>query len=170
MNEPLKRIESGKNIVWMTQPNEINTMLKRRDIAFNVARGKLEENNGKIETIMQTGEAFGRSLFSEYIKEDPNNWTIKEWLDPVVENILNPLGTGAIFTKVTEKEANSLIFRCQLHEDVEDLNMASLFTYGYLKGMFLSAFPKGEILIKSTIAQGAPMIKLTFKTNKKNEE
>ena len=41
MGEPLRKIESGENTVWITQPNEVETLLKRREIAFNVAREKL---------------------------------------------------------------------------------------------------------------------------------
>lgn len=169
MDGPFKKIESGNNIVWVTQPNEINTMLKRREIAFNVAKGKLLDSNGKIETVMQTAEAFGRGLFSDFIKKESDDWTIREWLNPIVENILNPMGTGATFTKITDEEADSLIFRCQLHEETEDPHMASLFTYGYLRGMFLSAFPDGELLMERSMAQGAPMMKFTFKANAKDE-
>lgn len=162
MNESLKKIESGNIIVWITQPNEVKTMLKRREIAFKQVDGKMEDNKGNIET----AGTFGRGLFSEYIIEGPNNWTIIKWLDTVVENIFNPLGTGAIFTKVTDKEINLKRFRYQLHDEFEYPNMAFSFTYSYLRGIFMSAFPNDEILMKSSMAVGAPIINLTLKTIK----
>lgn len=164
MDEPFKKIESGDHTVWITQPTEVKNLLKRRETAFNVATGKLADSSN-VETVMQIAEAFGRGLFEDFIKKKSDDWTIEEWVKPVVENIFNPTGTGAAFTKITEDEAKSLIFRCLLHEESDELHMASLFTYGFLRGMFLSAFPNGEILMGNTVAQGAPMTEFTFKAN-----
>lgn len=170
MGEPFKRIESKDHIVWITQPNEVEKLLKRRKTAFNVAKGKLADSGGKIETVMQTAEAFGRGLFEDFIKKETDNWTMEEWIKPVVENIFNPMGTAATFTTITKDEAKSLIFRCRLHEDSNEPHMASLFTYGFLRGMFISAFPGGELLMGSTMAQGAPMIEFIFKANATDED
>ena len=140
-------------------------LLKRREIAFNVAKGKLADSNGNIETVMQTAEAFGRGLFEDYLKKDSNDWSMDSWVKPMVENVFNPMGTGATFTKITEDEAKSLIFRCPLHENSGEPQMASLFTYGFLRGMLVSAFPDGELLMGSSIAHGAPMIEFIFKAD-----
>lgn len=164
MGEPLRKIASSRDhTVWMTQPNEVETIMKRRDIAFDVTKGKLAEN-GKIETAMQTAEAFGRGLFSDFIKNESTAWTMNTLIEPMTEHILNPMGTGATFTNITEDEATSLIFRCRLHDEADEPHMASLFTYGFLRGMLRSAFPHGELLMGSSMAEGAPMIELTFKT------
>lgn len=164
MGEPLRKIASSRDhTVWMTQPNEVETIMKRRDIAFDVTKGKLTEN-GKIETAMQTAEAFGRGLFSDFIKNESTAWTMNTLIEPMTEHILNPMGTGATFTNITEDEATSLIFRCRLHDEADEPHMASLFTYGFLRGMLRSAFPHGELLMGSSMAEGAPMIELTFKT------
>lgn len=165
MNESLKKIESKDRTVWITQPNETEMLLKRREIAFNVAKGKLADSNGNIETVMQTAEAFGRGLFEDYLKKDSNDWSMDSWVKPMVENVFNPMGTGATFTKITEDEAKSLIFRCPLHENSGEPQMASLFTYGFLRGMLVSAFPDGELLMGSSIAHGAPMIEFIFKAD-----
>jgi len=165
MSESLKKIESKNRTVWMTQPNETEMLLKRREIAFNVAKGKLVDSNGNIETVMQTAEAFGRGLFEDYLKKDSNDWSMNSWVKPMVENVFNPMGTGATFTKITEDEAKSLIFRCLLHENSGEPQMASLFTYGFLRGMLVSAFPDGELLMGSSIAHGAPMIEFIFKAD-----
>lgn len=170
MDKPFKKIESKENIVWITQPDEAETLLKRRETAFNVAKGKLIDSGGKIETVMQTAEAFGRGLFEDFIKRETDNWTMEEWIKPVVENIFNPLGTAATFTSIKKDEAKSLIFGCRLHEDSKEPHMASLFTYGFLRGMLVSAFPRGELLMGNTMAQGAPMIEFTFKANAKAED
>ena len=165
MSESLKKIESKDRTVWITQPNETEMLLKRREIAFNVAKGKLADSNGNIETVMQTAEAFGRGLFEDYLKKDSNDWSMDSWVKPMVENVFNPMGTGATFTKITEDEAKSLIFRCPLHENSGEPQMASLFTYGFLRGMLVSAFPDGELLMGSSIAHGAPMIEFIFKAD-----
>ena len=170
MGEPFRKIESRDHTVWITQPNEVETLLKRREIAFNVAKGKLADRDGKIETVMQTAEAFGRGLFEDFIKKESDDWTMEKWVRLVVENIFNPMGTEATFTKITEDEAKSSIFRCQLHEKSNKSHMASLFTYGFLRGMLLSAFPDGEILMGSSMAQGAPMVEFTFKVDAPDED
>jgi len=165
MSESLKKIESKDRTVWITQPNETEMLLKRREIAFNVAKGKLVDSNGNTETVMQTAEAFGRGLFEDYLKKDSNDWSMDSWVKPMVENVFNPMGTGATFTKITEDEAKSLIFRCLLHENSGEPQMASLFTYGFLRGMLVSAFPDGELLMGNSMAQGAPMIEFIFKAD-----
>lgn len=172
MSEPFKKIESGDNIVWITQPKEVRDLMKRREVAFNIAQGKLFDSNGKIETVMQTAEAFGRGLFEEFIRKEKktDDWTIDRWVRPVVENVFNPMGTGATFTKITDGEARSLVFRCRLHEESEDQGMASLFTYGFLRGMLLSAFPQGELLMGRSMAEGAAMIDFTFKADASSED
>ena len=119
---------------------------------------------------MQTAEAFGRGLFSDYIQCETKKWTMKKWIKPVVDNIFNPMGTGATFTKISKDEATSLIFKCSLHEKSKQKHVASVFTYGYLRGLFKSAFPNGEILMGSTMAQGAPLIEFTFKTEASDKE
>jgi len=40
MGESLKKIESGDRTVWITQPNEIENILNRREAAFNIAKEK----------------------------------------------------------------------------------------------------------------------------------
>ncbi len=170
MGESLKKIESGDRTVWITQPNEIENILNRREAAFNIAKEKLASEPGKIETTMQIAEAFGRGLFEDLIKKNSDEWTMEKWVKPIVGNIFNPMGTTATFTKITEDEAKSLIFRCQFHEDSKEPHIASLFTYGFLRGMLLSAFPDGEILMGSSMAQGAPMIEFTYKTSATDED
>ena len=170
MSAPFKKIESGDNAVWITQPEEMETLLKRREIAYNVAKGKLIDSGGKVETVMQTAEAFGRGLFEDLIKKESGNWTMEKWVRPVVKNIFNPMGTLATFTKITKEEAKSLVFRCHLQEKSENPHMASLFTYGFMRGLLLSAFPSGELIMGKTMAQGAPMTELTFKINPTDEE
>ena len=170
MGESLKKIESGDRTVWITQPNEIENILDKREAAFNIAKEKLASEPGKIETAMQIAEAFGRGLFEEFIKKNSDEWTMEKWVKPIVGNIFNPMGTTATFTKITGDEAKSLIFRCQLHEDSKEPHIASLFTYGFLRGMLLSAFPDGEILMGSSMAQGAPMIEFTYKKNATEED
>jgi len=164
MDKQSKKIDSGENAVWVTRPNEIDLLLKRRETAFNVAKGKLVDSGGKIETVMQTAEAFGRGLFEDYIKRESQHWTMEKWAKPVVENIFKPMGAAVTFTKITDEKAKSLIFKWPLHEESNELGVGPLFTYGFLRGMFLSAFPDGELLMESTMTKDTPMTEFTFKT------
>jgi len=43
----------------VNETDEAGEIARRRDTAFNVALGKLLDTNGNLETVMQTGEAFG---------------------------------------------------------------------------------------------------------------
>ncbi len=162
MQKPLKEINSVNHRVWITQPHELRTIVKRRENAFEIAKGKFLES-GNIELVMQTAEAFGRGLFTEFVKDNPKEWTMKKWLVSATEQIFNPLGEGATFTKISDEEVKSLVFRNLLHEESPDPATVSLFTYGFLRGMFLSAFPEGELLMKSTMAAGAPMSEFIFR-------
>jgi len=171
MKEPLKKIESGQNIVWLTQPKETEKLIKRRSIALNIAKGKLNDSGGKIHTAIQTAEAFGRGLFTERISKNTKNWTIEKWLKPVAKEIFNPMGTAATFTEITNDQAKSLIFKYPTNNnESEEPYMSSIFTYGLLKGVFLSAFPNGELIMNSTMAEGAQMDEFVFKANIENEE
>ena len=169
MHKPLREIRSEDHTVWMTQPSEVESLVKKRETAFTVAKGKFADS-GNVEIAMQIAEAFGRGLFAEHIKEKPERWTVKEWLESAAEQVFNPLGTGATITKLTDEEAQSLLFKCSLHEAAEEPHIASLFTYGYLRGMFLSAFPDGEVLMRSTMAHGAPMSEFVFKATATDAE
>ena len=166
MKEPFKKIKSGENVVWITQPKEIEKILKRKNIALEIAKGKINDSGGKIEPAIQTAEAFGRGLFQEYIRKHTRNWTVDQWVKPVVENIFNPMGTAATFTEISEDKAKSLIFRYPTDDkESEDPYLSSLFTYGFLRGVFLSAFPNGELIMNSSMADGAQMDEFVFKSN-----
>ncbi|MCK5113000.1 MAG: hypothetical protein KAQ84_05600, partial [Thermoplasmatales archaeon] len=93
MEKPLKERESNGRTIWMNEPDEVGEIARRRDTAFNVALGRLLDTNGNLETVMQTGEAFGRGLFADLIKEKP-----EEWLSSTVEHVFNPLGNAFTFS------------------------------------------------------------------------
>lgn len=168
MDKQSKKIDLRDDAVCVMRPDEV--LLNRREIAFNVAKGKLIDSGGKIETVMQTAEAFGRGLFEDFIKKESEYWTMEKWVKPVVENIFNPMGTAVNFTKLTDKELRSLVFKWPLKEESSEADMASLFTYGFLRGMFLSAFPDGEILMESAMTKESPMIEFTFKIRAIDED
>lgn len=134
----------------MEEPEELKDIEKRRDVAFNVALGKLLETKGNLETVMQTGEAFGRGLFSDYIKENTDNWTIEKWFETTMANILKPLGNKFEFSKISTNEVQSMMSICPLKQNTNEPQVASLFTYSFMRGMLKSAFPKGEVLMENS--------------------
>lgn len=166
MEKLLKERESNGRAIWVNEPDEAGEIARRRDNAFNVALGKLLDTNGNLETVMQTGEAFGRGLFEDSIKEKPEKWTMEEWLSSTVEHIFNPLGNTFTFSEIADDEVKSLMTRCPLHENTNEPHVASLFTYGFMRGLLLSAFPHGELLMGDIVeTEGRPKTEFIFKTN-----
>lgn len=169
MEDALKPIVSKERTVWMTQPKESESAMQRQETAFQVAKGKFDQT-GNMELVMQTAEAFGRGLFAELIQDKPEDWTMKEWLNIVARDVLNPMGTGATITKMTDDTIESQMFKNTLHETSEDQELASVFTYGFLRGLLRSAFPEGELLMNSSVALGAPSTSLVFKAHATNAD
>jgi hypothetical protein len=170
MEKPLTETTSKGNPIWISEPILNEELSNRLNTAFNVALGKLLDTNGNIETVVQTGEAFGRGLFSEFINEKPEEWTIKEWLEATMENIFNPMGNAFTFTRIDDDKASTVLSRCPLHESSNEHNVVGLFTYGFIRGLLRSAFPDGEVLMGSTMAKEAPMTEFIFKTNASNRD
>ena len=170
MEKPLKELPVSDRTIWTTQPHETHKIVKRAETALSVAKWKFEESHGNLELVMQTAEAFGRGLFAERMKDKPKGWTMAQWVESTTREILNPLGTEATFTKITNNKVKSVMNRTLLQEESTEPEITSLFTYGFMRGILLSAFPKGELLVGSTMAQGAPMTELIFKTKATEEE
>jgi hypothetical protein len=164
MESPIRELQSRNRPVWLTHPKEHEELMKRRDMAFDVAMKKLIYSRGNIENVMQIGEAFGRGLFADFVQGNNETWTLKKWLEVTVEQIFNRLGNAFTFTEINEDEAHALMTKCRLHEQTNEPHTASLFSYGFIRSLFLSAFPKGELLMGNTMAHGAPMTEFTFKT------
>ena len=170
MEKSLKEGHAQPHIVWNTRPHEMNKMKKRAENAFTVARWKFEESNGNLELVMQTAEAFGRGLFTEFIKEKPKNWTMKHWVESTTKEIFNPLGTKAKFTKITDNKIKSSVMVPTLLQEMKEQEISSLFTYGFMRGILRSAFPEGELLLGSTMTKDAPMTEFIFKIRATGEE
>ena len=164
MEKPALQKISKDFTIGISELHTSEEILKRVDTAFNVALGKLLETHGNAETVMQTGEAFGRGLFAEFINEEPDEWTMKKWLDAVMESIFDPMGTSFTLAEIESDKARSLMTQSSLQENSDETHVASLFTYGFIRGLLLSAFPKGELLMGSTMTLGAPVTEFTFKT------
>ncbi|EMR73974.1 hypothetical protein MBGDN05_00604 [Thermoplasmatales archaeon SCGC AB-539-N05] len=161
----LKKIGSEKKTVWVTRPNlnEDHLLKKRRESAYK-SISKVFDEKKDFETVMQMAENFGNTIFKEFVKEKPQKWTMKNWVEPVVKNVFNPMGAAATFTKITDDEARSLIFRCPAPEHFDTSGMPScLFSYGFTRGLLLSAFPEGELVMDKTMSDGFPMCEFVFK-------
>ena len=153
----LTKLETNSN------DNKID-LAKRIDKAFNIALGKFLDSNGKIETVMQTGEAFGRGLFADIISEKPKEWTMKQWIDETVENIISPIGNDFSFIEISEDKAISVMNKSVLHEKSDETIIASLFTYGFIRGLLKSAFPKGELVLQDQFSRDLTNTTFIFKT------
>ena len=100
MEKSVREEESKDHAAWDTRPSKFEEISKRRDTAFTVALGKLLDTHGNIESVMQTGEAFGRGLFAEFIQEKPEEWTMEKWLDVTMKNIFDPMGTSFTLSEI----------------------------------------------------------------------
>jgi hypothetical protein len=158
--EPQKK--SDTDIFGDKPLSEAEQIKKWRDSAFHAAMEKLQEKHGNAETVMQIGEAFGRGLFSQRLKDKSPEWTIKTWLESTEEDIIIPLGAEFVFTKVSHDVATTFLNRDPLRQYSKDSTMASLFDYGVLRGLFLSAFPKGELLLLEE--KNTKQLEFSFKT------
>ena len=141
------------------------TITRWRNTAFNVALNKLITSNGNLETIMQTGEAFGRGLFSQLIIEKPHNWTMHHWTEHVTQKILTHLGQDINIHSLSDSQATLSIHNCSLSDITDEPHVATLFIYSTIRGLLKSTYPEGEVILKSTMTHGAPITELILKAN-----
>jgi hypothetical protein len=133
--------------------------------AFDVALARLVESNGSVEKVIQTGEVFGRGLFTEFIIENPNNWTMTQWVEMTLNKVFCPLGDFFDVSTLSDSEAFSVMKRSVLHDKSDESHAALLFTYSFLRGMLLSAFPNGELLLNGSVQGGFSDVGFRFKMN-----
>ncbi|MBN1280177.1 MAG: hypothetical protein JXA00_00860 [Candidatus Thermoplasmatota archaeon] len=157
---------SVMNKKGVTHRSEDERDLKKwRESAFQVALEKLQETHGNTEMVVQTGEAFGRGLFAQRLQQKPPDWTMQQWVQQIEEEILKPLGHEFTFTKVSPDAATTFMRRDPRAHLPEHSTVASLFHYGLMRGLFLSAFPKGELVLSEHKATLYPEFTLkTFAT------
>jgi len=77
--------------------------------------------------------------------------------------VFKPLGTEFTFTKISQEVATTFMNRDPLKQIHKESTVASLFNYGFMRGLFLSAFPKGELLINGSETADQP--EFIFKTH-----
>jgi hypothetical protein len=148
MRRPSKHPKVGIEGSWEDEVSDVEQMRRWHESAFQAALEKLREGHGNAETVMQTGEAFGRGLFSQKMQEKNHQWTVGEWLEKAEETVLSPLRTEFTLTRMSPDAATLFIERNPLTSQAKESMVASLFMYGVMRGLFQSAFPEGELLCK----------------------
>lgn len=131
--------------------------------AFHAALETLQAEHGTPDTVMRMGEAFGRGLYAQRIKEKSSEWSMKEWIDEIQKDVYTPLGTEFTFTKISHDLATTFMNRNPLMQKSQERTAASLFNFGVMRGLFLSAFPKGELLVNMLKDEHQP--EFIFKTH-----
>lgn len=138
------------HISWEDITPEEKEISSWYDSAFHAALDKLEHDHGNAaDTVMRMGEAFGRGLYTQRLKDKSPKWTIDDWVGELQKDVYKPLGSEFIFTQIspdvatTFKARNPLLQLSQKHAAAA----ATLFDFGVMRGLFLSAFPKGELLL-----------------------
>jgi hypothetical protein len=150
MDEPDTQKKQTERFSWEDDVPEEDHIVDWRDSAFHAAVEKLSGEHGNADSIMRTGEAFGRGLYAQRVKEKSPDWDIKEWLREMEKDVFIPLGTEFTFTKISHDVATTFMNRDPLLHLSQDSAVASLFNFGVMRGLFLSAFPKGELLMNET--------------------
>jgi len=163
MEQPATEKKQNPPISWEEGLSEEEQIAKWRDSAFHAAVEKLQSEHGNTETVIRTGEAFGRGLYARRIKDKSPDWTIKGWQETIEEDVFKPLGTEFTFTKISHDVATTFMNRDPLKQMHKESTVASLFNYGLMRGLFLSAFPTGELLINETKTADQP--EFIFKTH-----
>jgi len=156
-----KKITSS--VSWEDKNPNRQGITEWQENAFHAALEKLQAEHGTPDTVMRMGEAFGRGLYAQSIKEKLSEWTMKEWINEIQKDVCKPLGTEFRFTKISDDVATTFINRNPLVQKSKEHTAASLFNFGVMRGLFLSAFPKGELLVN--ILKDAQQPELIFKTH-----
>jgi hypothetical protein len=148
---------------WEDVSSQKEQLTNWQESAFHAALDTLHTGHGNPDSVMRMGEAFGRGLYAQRIKDKSPDWTIKEWLQEIEKDVCKPLGTEFTFTKISHDVATTFMNRNPLTQTSQEHTAASLFNFGVMRGLFLSAFPKGELLINEMKNEDQP--EFIFKTN-----
>lgn len=132
---------------WEDISSQKEQLSSWQDSAFHAAVEQLQTEHGNPDSVMRMGEAFGRGLFAQRIKDKSPDWTMKEWLQEIENDVCKPLGTEFTFTKISQDVATTFMNRNPLAQNTQDRAAALLFNFGVMRGLFLSAFPQGELII-----------------------
>jgi len=131
---------------WESTMDDTRGLRSWRESAFTAAMEKFNASHGNVETILQTGEAFGRAIFSSYLAGS-EDWILEQWCTEVSQ-LLAPLGDAFALTGGQHDVVATFLRRRPLASHRQDRPLDSLFTYGTLRGLFISAFPDGELVVK----------------------
>ncbi len=137
---------------WESLPDNASGLQSWRDSAFAAAMAKFQASHGNAEAVLQTGEAFGRAIFSNHLA-DTTDRDLEQWCAEV-SNLLAPLGDSFALTSARHDVVATFLRRNPLTHHRLDRPLESLFTYGTLRGLFLSAFPEGELVVAPSSPSG----------------
>lgn len=148
---------------WEDIPTQKEPLSSWHQSAFQAALEQLKTGHGTPDSVMRMGEAFGRGLFAERIKEKSPDWTMKQWLQEIEKDVCEPLGTEFTFTKVSPDVVTTFMNRNPLAQKSQDQTAALLFHFGVMRGLFRGAFPQGELVIRELKDHERP--EFIFKAN-----
>jgi hypothetical protein len=146
-NETISRKKNTPGLWEHHISHEATQLMQWQENAFQAALEKLQKHHGSPDTVMRIGEAFGRGVYAQEMKGKSPDQTIPEWIKEIQKDICTPLGTEFTFTKISHDLATTFVNRNPLAHRPEESIAAELFHFGVMRGLFLSAFPNGELLI-----------------------
>ena len=121
------------------------------------------DKRASTEITLKSAEKLGMNIFDECIKEKPDRWTTKTWVETMSRYVFNPRGTGVVFSEISDEKIVSHVIKCPTPERAGKApHLTCPFSYGYTRELWKKAFPDGELLMGGTMAHGAPTCEFTF--------
>ncbi len=121
----------------------------------------VREKKANSKVVLESAERFGRNIFRECVGER-KIWTPYDWVTECITKVFNRQGTGVTFT--LKEDVTAIIHKCPTPERARiSPEVACAFSWGYVRGLWKSAFPDGEAVIRSTMALGYPTCEFVFK-------
>jgi hypothetical protein len=159
--------DNGEKVVASVPNQDIGFVAKLNDLVVTTMINTfVREKKTNARAVLDSAEKFGRLVFSECVgKKD--SWTPYEWVVACICKIFNRQGTGVTFTVSHDNEVRAIIHKCPTPERARiSPEVACAFSWGYVRGLWLSAFPEGEALMKCAMAMGCPTCEFVFTIKK----
>lgn len=152
MHEPVTTMKQHQtHVETINDPDQLQAW---RETAFTAALQKYKANHDNIETILQTGEAFGRAIHSAHLTRT-DEWNLDDWCTEA-SRLLAPLGDAFSVTHAQSDVVATFLRRNPLTHQHHNDPLDALFTYGTLRGLFRSAFPDGELVLTRPTTTDTP--------------
>ena len=153
MEQPDISKKTDIDFSYIEDLSEKKQIAERRDSFAQAALETLKMKHGDVDTITQTSKAFNSRLDAYKVKEKSLDQMTNGWPEITDENVIMPLGTEFIFTKISQNVESTFVNRDPLIQMHKKSTVASLFNRGVIHGLYHNTFSKEDILINESETQ-----------------